>query len=87
MSESRLGDLALYENILSSKLTKIATRLEVFPYAEVIGWILLKIEMVGMIIKDEEGNPVASFAPSFISKALQSTRSKNKCDHRLGQEH
>ena len=27
-----------------------------------------KIDTVGMIINDEEGNPIASFAPSFISK-------------------
>ena len=25
--------------------------------------------MVGMIINDDEGNPIASFAPAFISKA------------------
>ena len=64
-----LGDIALYENILRSRLTKIATRPEVFPCAKVIGWIFLKIDTVGMIINDEEGNPIASFAPAFISKA------------------
>ena len=67
--EARLGDLALYENILRSGLTKITTRPKVFPCAEVIGWILPKIETVGMIINDEEGNSIASFAPTFISKA------------------
>ena len=66
--EVGLGDLAQYENILRSGLTKIGARLEVFPCAEVIGWLLPKIETVGMIINDEEGNPVASFAPVFISK-------------------
>ena len=69
VSKARLGDLALYENILRSGLTKIATRLEVFPCVEVIGWLLSKIETVGMIINDEGGNPLASFAPAFISKA------------------
>ena len=71
--EVGLGDLALYENILRSGLTRIATRLEVFPCIEVIGWILPKIDMVGMIINDEEGKPVASFAPAFIAKSIQST--------------
>ena len=66
--EAGLGDLALYENIIRSGLTKIATRLEVFPYAEVIGFLLPKIETVGMIINYEEGNPNVSFAPAFISK-------------------
>ena len=66
--EAGLGDLALYENILKSGLTKIATRPEVFPCAEVIGWLLPKIDTVGMIINDEEGNPIASFTLAFISK-------------------
>ena len=67
--EAGLGDLSLYENILRSGLTKIANKPEIFPCAEVIGWILPKINMVGMIINDEEGKLVASFAPAFISKA------------------
>ena len=50
--EAGLGDLALYENILKSRLTKITTRPEVFPWTEVIGWLLPKIDMVGMIIND-----------------------------------
>ena len=40
-----------------------------FPYAEFIGWFFPKIDTVGIIINDEEGNHVASFAPAFISKA------------------
>ena len=67
--EAGLGDLALYENILRSGLTKITTRLEVFPRVEVIGWIFPKIDTVGMIISDEKGKLIASFAPAFISKA------------------
>ena len=66
--ESGLGYFSLYESILRFGLTKIATRPEVFPCAEVIGWIFLKIDIVGMIINDEEGKLVASFAPMFISK-------------------
>ena len=54
-----MGDLAPYENILRYGLTKITTRPEVFPCVEVIGWLLLKIDMVGMIINDEEGKHVA----------------------------
>ena len=66
--EAGLGDLSLYHNILSSGLTKIATRPEVFPCAEVIGWLLPKVDVVGIIISDEEGKPIASFASAFISK-------------------
>ena len=43
--EYGLGDRALYENILRSGLTKIATRPEVFPYAKFIGWLFLKIDL------------------------------------------
>ena len=67
--EASLGDLALYEKILSSGITKLATRLKIFPYAEVIGWMLPKIDTVGMMINDEEGNPVAYFTPAFILAA------------------
>ena len=62
-----LGDLALYENILRSGLTKISTRPNIFPCAEIIGWMLPKIDIVGMIINGVDGNLVASFAPAFIS--------------------
>ena len=43
--EVGLGDLALYENILRSWLSKIATRMKIFPCAEVIGWIFPKIDI------------------------------------------
>ena len=46
--ETGLGDLVLYENILRSEITMIATRLEIFPYAEVIGWMFPKIDTVGI---------------------------------------
>ena len=51
--EAGLGDLAPYENILRSRLTRIAIRLEVFPCVDVIGWLLQKVDTVGMIINDE----------------------------------
>ena len=54
---------------MRSGLTKIATRPEVFPCTEVIGWLFPKIDMIGMIINDEEGKPITSFASAFISKA------------------
>ena len=67
--EAGLEDLALYGNILRFGITKIATRSEIFPYAEVIGWMLPKIDTIGLMINDEEGKPIASFAPAFISVA------------------
>ena len=40
--EAGLEDLALYGNILRSGITKIATRPDIFPCAEIIGWMFLK---------------------------------------------
>ena len=65
--EDGLEDLALYRNILRSRITKIATRPNIFPFVEVVGRMFPKIEIVGMMINDEEGNLVAYFAPTFIS--------------------
>ena len=48
-----LGDISLYENILRSGLTKMATRPEVFSCVEVIDWIFPKIDTMGMITNDE----------------------------------
>ena len=69
LPEASLGDLAFYENILRSGITIILTRPEIFPSVEVIGWMFPKMDIVGMMINDEEGNPVASFGPAFISTA------------------
>ena len=67
--EAGLEDLALYENILRSGITKVATRPEILPCAEVIGWIFPRMDTTWMMINDEENKGVASFAPSFISVA------------------
>ena len=65
--EAGLDDLAMYENILRSGITKVGTRPEILPCAEVIGWILPRVDTTGMIINDEENKGVASFSPAFIS--------------------
>ena len=40
--EAGLEELALYDNILRYGITKVATRPELFPCTEDIGWILLE---------------------------------------------
>ena len=57
--EAGLEDLALYENILWSEITKVATRPEIIPCAEFIGWILPRIDTTRMMINDEESKGVA----------------------------
>ena len=67
--EAGLEDLALYNNILRSRITKVATRPEIFPYAEVIGWMLPRIDITGMMMKDAANKGFASFALAFLSAA------------------
>ena len=64
--EAGLEDLALYDNVLRSRITKVTTRLEMFPYAEVIGWILPRIDKTWMLMSNAENNGFASFAPAFL---------------------
>ena len=65
--EAGLEELALYENILRYGITKVATRPRIIPCAEVIGWILPRIDTTGMIMNDVENKSFTYFAPAFIS--------------------
>ena len=67
--EAGLEDLSLYENILSSGITKVATRTELFPCAEVIKWIMPRVDSVVKIMKNVEDKGIASFTLAFIAKA------------------
>ena len=67
--EAGLEDLALYDNILRSRITKVPIRLEMFPCAKVIEWILSKVDATGMIMNNVEDKGFASFTPAFIEKA------------------
>ena len=53
--EAGLEDLPIYSNIERSTIMKVATRLELFPYSEVIGWILPREEVTRMILANAEG--------------------------------
>ena len=66
--KARLEDRALYDNILRSRITKVATRPELFPCAEVIRWILPRVDSVGKIMNNVENKGFASFTPAFIVK-------------------
>ena len=50
--EAGLEDLALYDNILRSEVTKECTRPEMFPCTEVIIWILLKVDATWMVMNN-----------------------------------
>ena len=48
--EARFEDLPIYANIERSSIMKVATRLEIFPCSEVIGWIFPKVDVTRMIM-------------------------------------
>ena len=63
-----LEDLALYDNILRSRITKVSTRLEIFPCTEFISWIPPRVDTSGMIMNNMEDEGFASFMLAFLEK-------------------
>ena len=51
---SSFEDMHMYENIYRSALMKVATRPEIFPCSEVIGWILPRAAVTKMILENTE---------------------------------
>ena len=50
-----LEEEAIYANIEKSGVMKVATRPELFPCSEVIGWILPQVDTTTMIMGNVEG--------------------------------
>ena len=67
--EAGLEDLALYDNVSRSRITKVTNRPKIFPCAKVIGWILPRIDTTGMLMNDAENKGFASFTSAFLSAA------------------
>ena len=66
-----LEDLPIYANIERSKIMNIATRPELFPCLEVIGWILPRIDVTKMILANSEGHGYASYSPAYVAIAYK----------------
>ena len=69
--DAGLEEISLYVNIRKSAITKVATRLDLFPYAKVIRWILPRANAATMIMSNTEGKPFASFNPAYITKSCK----------------
>ena len=50
---------------------KVSTRPELFPCAEVIGWILPKDDVTKMILSNIEGQCYASYSPAYVAQACK----------------
>ena len=64
-----LKEEPLYANIEKSFIMKVATRPELFPCSEVIGWIFPRADTTTMIIGNVEGQGYAAFNPRYVALA------------------
>ena len=62
-------ELTIYGNIENLALMKVATRPELFPCLEVIGWILPKVDVTRMILENIEKQGYAAYIPAYVSMA------------------
>ena len=61
--------MPIYANIEKSALMKVATRPELFPCSEVIGWILSRADVTRMILENTEKQGYAAYNPAYVSMA------------------
>ena len=62
-------DTYIYTNIERSTLMKVATRPNIFPCSEVIGWILPRADVTRMILENTEKQGYATYNPAYVSMA------------------
>ena len=62
-------ELAIYANIEKYALMKIATRPELFPCSEVIGWILHRADVTTMILANTAKQGYAAYSLGYVSLA------------------
>ena len=62
-------ELTIYANIEKSTLMKVATRPELFPCSEVIGWILPRADVTMMILENTTKHGYTTYNPAYVSMA------------------
>ena len=62
-------ELTIYANIEKSTLMKVATRPELFPCSEVIGWILPRADVTTMILENTAKQGYATYSLAYVSMA------------------
>ena len=65
--DTRFEELTIYANIEKSTLMKIATRPELFPCSEVIGWILPRADVTTMILSNNSKQGYAAYSLGYVS--------------------
>ena len=61
--------MTIYANIEKSALMKIATRPELFPCFEVIGWILPRADVTTMILANTAKYGYVAYSLGYVSLA------------------
>ena len=61
--------MPIYANIERSTIIKVATRPELFPCSEVIGWILPRAYVIRMILANTERQGYATHSPANVCMA------------------
>ena len=64
-----LEEESIYENIERSSLMKVATRPDLFPCSEVIGWILPWAYVTTIILENVERQGYVAFSPGYVALA------------------
>ena len=59
----------IYDNIERSALMKIATRPDIFPCLEVIGWVLPRADVTSMILENVDKQGYAAYSPRYVALA------------------
>ena len=62
-------ELTIYANIEKSTLMKVATRPELFPCSEVIGWILPMADVTMTILENTAKQGYAAYIHAYVSMA------------------
>ena len=60
-------EMTIYANIEKSALMKVATRPELFPCSEVIGWIFPRADVMRMILENTVKQGYAAYSPAYVS--------------------
>ena len=69
--EAGFEDFPIYANIERSTIMKVATRPELFPFSEVIGWILPRADITRMILANTEGQGYVAYILAYVAMAYK----------------
>ena len=65
--DARFEEMTIYANIEKSALMKVATRPELFPCLEVIGWILPRADVTTMILENTAKKGYVAYSLAYVS--------------------